>query len=140
MKFEHLCANLQKYRNLSSKKSSYFNFEIKSLTFLGFNLYTILYFKPDFGISPNYSVFLESENYENHKTIIKLLFFFFFLLFCLFFINIISIDQLHINNNYNHLNLIFYSDSVSSYKIFNNCNLFFNNLLITIIQEHKLIF
>ena len=129
MKFEHLLTSRFNNKKYALKKS-YFRFEIKSITFLNLNLKNVLYLKPNSDVSLNNPVF---ENYKNN------FFFLIVILFLICFFILILIDQNFLNFKNTNLLLIIEScnSDFSVNKYFKDCNLFFNDLLINIIQKFE---
>lgn len=129
MKFEHLSsAKNNNNNNNNKKKKSYFTFEIQSLSFLNFTLKNVLHIKSNFNDQANNVTFKESKNSYT---------FFFFILLFVFFVILFVIDQYLLNCDNTNLLLIIDSQAINSNlnNCFNNCNLFFNDLLINIVQE-----
>jgi hypothetical protein len=122
LKFEHLSTNNQASKKNVSKKI-YFSFEIQSLIFLNFNIKNTLYLKSNSNvISSNTLIFAEEKSKNNSI----------FLFFILFFI-----DQSLLNLDNTNLLLVIKNQftSFNANNCFKNCNLFFNDLLISVIQE-----
>lgn len=125
MKFEHL---LSTKNNNNKKKKSYFTFEIRSLSFLNFTLKNVLHIKSNFNDQTDNFTFKESKNSY---------IFFFLILFLFFFVILFLIDQCLLNCDNTTLLLIIDNQTINfnTNNCFNNCNLFFNDLLINIVQE-----
>ena len=125
MKFEHLSSTKN---NNNKKKKSYFTFEIQSLSFLNFTLKNVLHIKSNFNDQTNNFTFKESKNSY---------IFFFLIVFLFFFVILFLIDQHVLNCGNTALFLIIDSQTIGFHtnNCFNNCNLFFNDLLINIVQE-----
>ena len=133
MKFEHLSSSFNNNKKLYTKKS-YFTFEIKSITFLNFNLQNILYFKFNSEEPLTSSIFNDSKN----SILIFFLIFFIFFIFT-FFIFIFFINQNYPSFDNNTLHFLFINDNFNLNKNFKHFNFFINTILINFIQTLELI-
>ncbi len=135
MKFDHLLLKDQKPIKLSTKKS-YFTFEVRPFSFLGFNLKNDVYIRPD---ADNLSDFFFFENSKKNIFIFIFFFFIFFLSFLFFFLYFIFFEEMSFFSNISFIRLTFTPVMLTSDNFFANVNCFFNNLLIDLIHQLELI-
>jgi hypothetical protein len=130
LKFEHLSSNNQANKKNISKKT-YFSFEVQSLIFLNFNIKNTLHLKSSSNTILSSNLIFAEEKSKNN--FIFLFFIFFFILFFILFF----IDQSLLNLDNANLLLVIKNQFTDFYinNCFKTCNLFFNDLLISIIQE-----
>lgn len=130
MKFEHLLPVSKNFKKIYPKKK-YFIFELKPFFFAGFNIRNDLQFR--------YANEVNREELLISK--FKNIFFYFFLIF-IFLFYIFSqyfYDQFYLNFDNILLDIIFNSNTFILNKSFKSVNLVFNDLLINLFLEFKLL-
>ncbi len=130
MKFEHLLPVSKNFKKIYSKKK-YFIFELKPFFLGGFNIWNDLQFK--YANEVNREELLISK----FKNIFSYFFFIFIFLFYVF--SQYFYDQLYLNFDNILLDIIFNSNTFTLNKSFKSVNLVFNDLLINLFLEFKLI-
>jgi len=144
LKPDHLTQNSTKITKIRTKKYQY-NFEIKPIVFLGFHIQNTLVITSQDSLNQSIldDSFLNLQKSDNRSKIdlILLIFFFSFFLFIFFFILFESFvnEFSFYSNNLPLLDLILNSRLSNSSVLINALNRCFNDLLINILQEYRII-
>lgn len=138
MKPDHLSKNFQKIPKTNNKKNQ-FNFEIKPILFLGLNIQNVLIMSSQQNSNQHTasSKFLNSHESNYKLNIVLIIFFFIITVFILWdFIN----NSFFFNStNLPLLNLILEPTFIIKNVSFNFVNQTFNDILINLLQEFKIV-
>ncbi len=144
MKPDHLIQNSTKIVKTRTKKYQY-NYDIKPITFLGFYIYSTLTITSQDTLSKsaldNSFLNFQKTDHRSKIDLILLTFFSFFFLFFFFFVvfEFFINESFAYSNNLPLLNLMLNSPLPNSNALTNAVNRCFNDLLISILQEYKII-
>ena len=144
MKPDHLIQNSTKIVKIRTKKYQY-NYDIKSITFLGFYIHSTLVITSHDTLNKsaldNSFLNFQEADHRSKIDLILLTVLFSFFLFVFFFVllEFFINESFAYSNNLPLLNLMFNSHLSNSNVLINALNRCFNDLLISILQEYKII-